>query len=68
MMPTETCLSRMEDGFDSRRRYKIKRPTNPFSRSFFIILSTMPVSPLFGRGLGEASLYAIASELTRLSL
>ena len=22
MKPTETCLSRMEDGFDSRRRYK----------------------------------------------
>lgn len=27
MKPTETCLSRMEDGFDSRRRYNIANQT-----------------------------------------
>ena len=37
MKPTETCLSRMEHGFDSRRRYKTENQT--FTRKSRCLIS-----------------------------
>ena len=43
MMPTETCLSRMEHGFDSRRRYKTANQIHTH-KSRCLILSFLYVS------------------------
>ena len=43
MMPTETCLSRMEHGFDSRRRYKTANQIFTY-KSRYLILSFLYVS------------------------